>query len=45
MERRRLADILAISNVWLDTPSGDEPSPLHFGFSGCLTPHLLTRKQ
>ena len=37
MERRLLADILATSAVLLNTPFGDEPSPLHFRFQAALT--------
>ncbi|WP_289005400.1 hypothetical protein [uncultured Kingella sp.] len=32
MERRRLADILPIHKAPLNTPFGDEPSPLHLVF-------------
>ncbi|MFC2389584.1 MULTISPECIES: hypothetical protein [Kingella] len=32
MERRRLADILPTRKTLQNTPSGDEPSPLHFRF-------------
>ncbi|WP_325319624.1 hypothetical protein [Kingella oralis] len=32
MERRRLANILAPAHLHLNTPVGDELSPLHFRF-------------
>jgi len=43
MARRRLADILPTSKILLNTPFGDEPSPIHFKFQAATG--VLQRSQ